>query len=92
MSETQTTRVKAEDLFEPVLKAITASGPEGITLRELAEATSVRTRILSNVTYRLQKAEKVNRLGEGRKIRYASVEAPKARKPRTRKAAAAKAS
>jgi predicted Rossmann fold nucleotide-binding protein DprA/Smf involved in DNA uptake len=86
------TTQKAEDLFEPVAKALSGAGPEGVTLAQVSDLTGVRGRVLHNVLYRMEKAGKVRRIQEekGRRVRYASGEAKTPRKRAPRKAAATK--
>ena len=80
---------RAADLFEPVTKVLRDAGPEGLTLAQTSDLTGVRSRILHNVLYHLEKAEKVRRIQEapGKRVRFASTEvkakpAPRKRAPR----------
>jgi hypothetical protein len=86
-SESKRTTEKASDHFEPVAKVVKDAGPEGITLAQLSDLTGIRARVLHNVLYRLEKAEKVRRIQEakGRKVLYASTEVKAPRAARSRK-------
>lgn len=79
-----TTKTRASDYFEPVLEAAAKADKDGISIRQLSEALNVRTRVLDNVTYRLEKDGKIQRVGKGR--RYVAVKPARAR--RTRKTTA----
>jgi hypothetical protein len=85
------TNTKASDYFEPVSKVILDAGPEGLTLAELSDLTGIRSRVLHNVAWHLEKNEKIRRVGEGRPIHYASTEVKAPRKRAPRKATAKKA-
>jgi D-alanyl-D-alanine dipeptidase len=84
-AQPESKKVRATDVLEEVFKAIDKAGPEGITLKALEEQTGIRCRVLHNVTWHLKtKAEKIRRVGEGRTVRYASVEAKAQRALRKR--------
>jgi hypothetical protein len=81
----ESSKVRATDVLEAVFKAIEKAGPEGITLKALEDQTGIRYRVLHNVTWHLEtRAEKIRRVGEGRTVRYANVEAKAKPAPRKR--------
>lgn len=84
-AEAKRTTQKASDHFEPVSKVLRDAGPEGMTLKALEDLTGIRGRVLHNVLYRLEKAEKVRRIQEakGRKVSYASTEVKATRSRRS---------
>jgi hypothetical protein len=91
----ESSKVRAKDVQEDVLTAIQKAGPEGISLKDLEKATGLRYRVLHNVVWTLGENPKldtprIKRVGEGRKLVFASVEAKPDRKPRARKPAASK--
>jgi hypothetical protein len=91
-SEAQSSKVRASDVIEDVFTAIQKAGPEGISLKALEDATGIRYRVLHNVTYHLEvksEAPRIRRVGDGRKLVFASVE--QASKPAPRKRQARKA-
>lgn len=82
----ESTRISAATVEGQVYEAIQAAGEDGITLKDLEETTGLRYRVLHNVTWRLEGGPskdgstrkypdnvKVQRVGAGRTVRYASL-------------------
>jgi hypothetical protein len=75
-AKAESAKVRASDVQETVFNAIQEAGSEGITLKALEDQTGIRYRVLHNVTWHLEtKADKIRRVGEGRTVRYSSVDA-----------------